>query len=224
MRVLLVEDDKELSSLVEKLLTDENYVVDTAFDGEVGEEKALANEYDAIILDLTLPKKDGLEVCKSLRAEGAKTPILMLTGRATISEKVTGLDSGADDYLVKPFGAKELYARLRAVMRRPAKVLPKELVVGPLELDPSTHEVKRDGQLIDLMPKEYSLLEFLMRNPGQVCTREELLNHVWGVYSNNSSNRLEVYIRYLRNKVDLDFDEDLIKTVRGTGYKIVDGE
>lgn len=223
MRVLFVEDDNKLAKLIKKLLLINKYVVDHVEDGKIAEQKALENNYDVIILDLTLPSRDGVKVCKAIRKNEINTPVLMLTGRSGPNDRVVGLDSGADDYLIKPFDPDELLARIRALLRRPQNALPSKLVVEDLVLDPASHTVSRGKKSIDLMPKEYSLLEFLMRRANQAVTKTELLSHVWGVYSHSSSNRLEVYIRYLREKVDEPFETNLINTVRSVGYRLGNG-
>jgi len=222
MRILIVEDDLKLASLLKKYLQTKKFAVDHVGDGKKAEEKALKNEYDLIVMDWTLPSQDGVKTCANLREAGLMTPILMLTGRGEVEDKIKGFNSGADDYLAKPFDPDELVARINSLLRRPQNRLPEKLTLADLELDPSTHIVLRDGVGINLMPKEYALLEYFMRNPGRVITNNELLQHVWGVYSNTSSNRLQVYIRYLREKVDEPYDKKLIQTVRGTGYKIME--
>lgn len=221
MRVLLIEDDPKLGPTLAKLLKKQGYQVDLQRDGISGAKKALKNEHDIILLDLNLPGIDGMEVAKRARAEKVSTPILMLTSRDSLNDKITGLNTGADDYLTKPFNTGELFARMQALLRRPKKSLPTVLRYKDIELDPATHEVKRAGQSIELMPKEYALLEYLMRNHERAVTREELLRHVWGVYSRRSSNRLEVYVRYLRRKIDKPFKLAYINTVRGVGYRLV---
>lgn len=220
MRVLLVEDDPKLGPTMAKLLKKQGYSVDLQKDGLVGEKKATQATYDLIILDLNLPGKDGIEIAKGVREKEISTPILMVTSRSELMDKIHGLDQGADDYLTKPFNTGELFARVRALLRRPKKVLPTKLEYEDVTLDPATHTVIRDGQEVLLMPKEFALLEYLMRNKENAVSRDELLRHVWGVYSLRSSNRLEVYIRYLRNKLDKPFKEPYIKTVRGIGYKL----
>lgn len=222
MRILIVEDDLKLASLLKKYLQFKKFTVDHVGDGLKAEEKAIKNEYDAIVLDWTLPGRDGLTVCKNLREAKVMTPIIMLTGRGEVEDKVRGFNSGADDYLSKPFDPDELAVRIQALLRRPKARLPEKLQVMDLVLDPTSHTVCREDVELQLMPKEFSLLEYLMRNTGRVVTNNELLQHVWGVYSNTSSNRLQVYIRYLREKVDEPYDLKLIQTVRGMGYKIAE--
>ena len=220
MRILIIEDEPRVAKLIKRILASSHHVVDVAHSGEIGIESAQPGKYDAIVLDIGLPDMSGIEVCRQLRANAILTPILMLTGFDSINEKVSGLDAGADDYLIKPFEASELLARLRALLRRPNQTLADELEVADLKLDVVSQEVKRKGRSIKLMPKEFALLEYLMRRAGQAISKDDLLQHVWGIYSRNTSNRLEVYIRYLREKVDDPFDNKLIQTVRGTGYKI----
>lgn len=220
MRLLLVEDDPRLSKILLKFLKNEGYSVDHIADGLKAQEKILATDYDVVVLDLTLPSRDGMKVTRKVREAGNTTPILILTGRDAVEDRIKGLNNGADDYLIKPFNANELIARLQALMRRPRRNLPLIYKVGDLVLDPAEHTVTRNGKEVNLMPKEYSLLEYLMREPGKARKKHEILAHVWGIYSNNSSNRLEVYIKYLREKVDGDHPKKYIKTVRGIGYKI----
>ncbi len=220
MRALVLEDDIHLSRLLKTYLTKHRLIVDCVFDGEQALKKIISNNYDVVILDIGVPNKSGLGVCQEVRAAGLNTPILMLTGRHSIEDRVIGLDAGADDYLAKPFGMRELLARVQALLRRPQQVLPLELKAGDLTMNPIAYTVERAGQPIELMPKEFALLEHMLRNQGVTLTKQELLSSVWGVYSTSSSNRLEVYIRYLRQKIDQDFDYPLIKTVRGIGYKL----
>ncbi len=218
MRVLLVEDNRRLNTSLRQSLVEDGYAVDPAFDGREGEELALMAPYDVIVLDLMLPVKDGLEVCRSLRQQHINTPILMLTARDTIDDRVQGLDSGADDYLVKPFAINELRARLRALLRRDANDKSGQLRVGDLVLDPATHAVTRRGHAISLTAKEFALLEYLMRNPGRVISREAFENHVWDYDFVSGSNVVDVYIRRLRRKIDDPFETKLFETIRGAGY------
>ncbi|MBI3486458.1 response regulator transcription factor [Candidatus Daviesbacteria bacterium] len=222
MRILLVEDEEKLANSIKKALEAESYAVDASFDGKEGYELAFGEEYDLIILDLGLPSMDGVEIAKALRAEKVKTPILMLTAKDAISNKVEGLDAGADDYLIKPFDFEELLARIRSLLRR--KTSDKELVftVDNLSLDPSSHIVKRAGKELALSAKEYALLEFLMRNKGQILSKQQIIDHVWDIDLDPFSNVIDVYIGYLRVKVDKAFPKDkpLIKTIKGLGYKI----
>ena len=223
MYVLLVEDDTELNRLMRKLLEKEGYACDLANTLERAKEKIKkAVMYDVIILDVVLPDGSGIDLCKELRSEGYGAPILMLTSQSTTVDKVTGLDAGADDYMPKPFSPNELKARLRALLRRPKQQIGEEITCGDVTINTLSHSVKYGNNTIELMPKEYSLLEYLMRKKDQVVRKEEILRHVWGLYSLTSSNKVEVYIRYLRQKIDIPYDTNLIKTVRGAGYKIVD--
>lgn len=221
MRILLVEDNRRLNNSLRMSLMDEGYAVDPAYDGLEGEELAEMYPYDAIILDIMLPKKDGLEVCRELRNQRVNVPILMLTARDTVEDRVMGLDSGADDYLVKPFAIEELRARLRALLRRESSDKTGELRVGNLVLDPATHFVERDGVPIQLTAKEFSLLEYFMRNQNRVITREMAESHIWSYDFQATSNVVDVYVRRLRRKIDDPFDEKLFETVRGAGYRMV---
>jgi len=220
MRILLVEDEDRIAAFIRRGLHEELYTVDVARDGAEALDIALAAAYDLIILDVRLPKRDGIAVCRELRAQGKKTPILMLTARDSVDDRVRGLDAGADDYLVKPFAFQELLARLRALARRPAAVQDDILRLENLTLDTRTHQARRDAQPIDLSAREYRLLEFLIRHPGQVLTRTQIAEHIWGYDFDANSNVVDVYIRYLRRKVDDPFEPKLIQTVRGVGYKL----
>jgi heavy metal response regulator len=220
MRVLVVEDEKKIAEFVRKGLTEQGYAVDLAFDGEEALAWPAVAEFDVIILDVMLPQRDGLDVCRTLRQRGLKTPILMLTARDAIDDRVTGLDSGADDYLVKPFAFAELLARLRAVSRRQPAVLDAELRVADLEVDTSTRTASRAGHEIELTTKEYTILEYLMRNRDRVMTRTMIAEHVWNYDFDNASNVIDVHIRNLRRKIDDGFQTKLIRTVRGAGYRI----
>jgi DNA-binding response OmpR family regulator len=220
LRILLVEDNRRLNNSLRLSLIDDGYAVDSAYDGIEGEELAEMTPYDAIILDIMLPEKNGLDVCRDLRRKRINTPILMLTARDTVEDRVSGLDSGADDYLVKPFAIEELRARLRALLRRESDDKTGQLRIGDLELDPATHFVERSGQSIDLTAKEYSLLEYFMRNPNRVITREMAETHIWSYDLENSSNVVDVYIRRLRRKIDDPFEIKLFETVRGAGYRM----
>lgn len=221
MRVLVVEDNRRLNDSLRMSLNEDGYAVDSAYDGLEGEELAKLTPYDLIILDIMLPKKDGVSVCRDLRADRVKTPILMLTARDTVEDRVEGLDSGADDYLVKPFALKELRARLRALLRRESPDKTGVLAVGDLVLDPGTHQVERAGQPVDLTAKEFALLEYFMRNPNRLITREMAETHIWNYDFMGTSNVIDVYIRRLRRKIDDPFDVKLFETVRGAGYRIV---
>ncbi len=220
MKILIIEDEKRIISFIKKGLKYEGYIIEEAYDGKSGLNKGRDTSIDLIILDLMLPKMDGMEVCHLLREEGVKTPIIMLTAKDSIDDKVKGLDTGADDYLVKPFAFKELLARVRSLLRRGKNEKPILLKIADLELNPSSREVKRDGKFIVLSKKEYSLLEYLMRNPNQVLTRTMISEHVWDYDFDSFTNTIDVYIRYLRKKVDDPFKKKLIKTIRGVGYKI----
>ncbi|MBC7339551.1 MAG: response regulator transcription factor [Firmicutes bacterium] len=220
MRLLVVEDEPGIAAFLRQGLTEEGYAVDVVGDGERAIEFALSAPYDAIILDILLPKKDGFQVCAELRRRGLRTPILMLTARGAVEDRVRGLDTGADDYLMKPFAFAELLARVRALLRRPAVALPTLLQVGDLTLDPVTRRVERAGRPIELTPREFSLLELLMRHPGQVLSRTQIAEHVWNYNFFHQSNVVDVYVRYLRRKIDDGFQPRLIHTVRGAGYKI----
>jgi DNA-binding response OmpR family regulator len=218
MNILVVEDELKILQLIKKGLDAEGYLVDTAMDGEEGLYQAQMNDYAVIILDLMLPKIDGVEVCRALRASDVLTPILMLTARDGISDRVTGLDVGADDYMVKPFAFEELLARLRALVRRGRPSTPPVLQVADLTLDPATHVVQRAGHLIDLSPTEYRLLHYLMLNAGRAVPRTLIEEHVWGSDFDRFTNVVDVYISKLRSKVDNDRDVRLIRTVRNVGY------
>jgi DNA-binding response OmpR family regulator len=220
MRILLVEDNRRLSDSLKRSLLDDKYIVDTAYDGQEGEELAELTPYDLIILDVMLPQKDGIEVCRSLRNHRIKTPILMLTARDALEDRVLGLDSGADDYLVKPFEMEELRARLRALLRREADDKSGLITIADLALDPATHFVQRGGQPIDLTSREYALLEYLMRNPNRLITRQMAENHLWNYEATVMSNVVDVYIRRLRSKIDDPFKVKLIETIRGSGYRL----
>jgi heavy metal response regulator len=223
MYVLVVEDEIKLAKLIKQVLEDEHYQVDSAGDGERGLEMALVGSYDLIILDVMLPGMDGFEICRCLRQEGSAVPVLMLTARDAVPDRVLGLDAGADDYLVKPFAFDELLARIRALLRRrinpdnPAAYL---LKVADVELDPIRHQVTRQGQRLDLTAKEFALLEYLMRNTGQVLSRDQIINHVWEYDFDATSNVVDIYIHYLRNKLDDPFAKKLLKTIRGIGYSL----
>jgi two-component system copper resistance phosphate regulon response regulator CusR len=218
MRVLVVEDEHKINRTVCQALREEAYAVDPAYDGEEGEELALVNEYDLIILDLLLPKKSGIALCRGLRERGVSTPILMLTARDTVEDRVEGLDSGADDYLVKPFFMDELLARVRALLRRDTGVKSTRLQVADLVVDTSSHRVTRAGTPIELTSKEYAMLEYFMRNPDQVLTRTIISEHVWDEEFDSLSNIIDVYIRRLRKKIDEGYQPRLLHTIRGSGY------
>jgi len=218
MRILVIEDEKKIADFIKRGLKEEGYAVDAAYDGEEGYFLAKTNDYDIILLDLMLPKMDGITLCRKLREEKVPAPILMLTAKDTVKDKVIGLDSGADDYLTKPFAFEELLARIRALLRKgEAKVLNK-IKVDDLILDIVTHKTERGGKVIELTQKEYSLLEFLMRNAGNIVTRTMISEHVWDADFDTFTNVIDVYIKYLRNKIDSGHEKKLIHTVRGRGY------
>jgi DNA-binding response OmpR family regulator len=224
MRLLLVEDNKRLSDSLRLTLEDDGYAVDVAYEGLDGEEMGLMDIYDILILDLMLPGKDGIEVCKALRNKRVRTPVLMLTARDALEDRVLGLDSGADDYLVKPFEVDELRARVRALLRRESAAKTGILQIGDLLLDPATHTVKRGDQPIDLTAKEFSLLEYMMRHPNHLITREMAEEHLWSYENIVASNVVDVYIRRLRRKIDDPFEIKLLETLRGAGYRIRDAQ
>jgi heavy metal response regulator len=213
-----VEDEKKVASFIKQGLEEEGYAVDVAPDGEKGLEMALDRVHDLIILDISLPKIDGLQVLKKLRQQRVSIPVLLLTVRAAIEDKVLGLDAGADDYLTKPFAFEELVARVRALMRRRAEAEPALLRVADLILDPARRVVSRGGEKIEMTAKEFALLEYLMRNPGRVLTRTQIIEHVWNYDFDTMTNIIDVYVNYLRKKIDSGRDPKLIHTVRGVGY------
>ena len=220
MRLLVVEDTARMAELLRRGLVEEGHAVDLVSTGEEAVWMGTENPYDAIVLDLMLPDFDGLEVCRRLRANGQWAPVLMLTARDALGDRVAGLDSGADDYLTKPFSLAELLARLRALRRRGAEPRPAVMRVGDLSLDPAAHEVHRGTTHVSLTPKEFALLEELMRHPGEVLSRTHLIEHVWDFAFEGDSNVIEVYIRYLREKIDRPFRQRSIETVRGVGYRL----
>ncbi len=220
MRILVIEDEQKIINFIKKGLEAEYYTVDYAMNGEEGFFKALNEGYDLILLDIMLPKMNGFELTKKIREKDIKTPILMLTARDTIEDKVKGLDAGADDYLPKPFSFDELLARTRALLRRTGSEKSNLISIADLEIDTASHEVKRDDRRIELTSREYALLEYLARNKNIVLSRTKIAQHVWGYDFDTSTNIVDVYIRYLRKKIDEDSDKKLIKTIRGTGYKI----
>ena len=224
MRVLVVEDDPGIADFVRQGLTEAGYAVDVCWNGQEGLASALAVEYDVLVLDIMLPRLNGLEVLRELREQGRQVPTIMLTARDTIEDRVDGLDAGADDYLVKPFAFPELVARIRALLRRPPLQTGTVLVVDDLELDTVTRLVRRGECPIELSPREFSVLEYLMRHPNQVLTRTQIGEHVWNLDFYNESNVVDVYIGYLRRKLDKGHDTPLIQTVRGVGYRIGSGD
>lgn len=220
MRILLVEDDRRLNQSLKMSLVEEGYAVDAAFDGEEGEAFTETAPYDAIVLDVMLPLKDGLAVCRTLRLRRINTPILLLTARDAVEDRVCGLDSGADDYLVKPFALHELLARLRALLRRTAAQKTGLLTLGDLTVNPATHDVERGGEHIKLNAKEFALLEFFMRHPNQVLTREMIESHIWSYDFISASNVVDVYVRRLRRKIDDHFPVKLLETIYSVGYRL----
>jgi heavy metal response regulator len=221
MRILVIEDEKKIASFIKRGLKEEGHMVDVAYDGEEGYRLSGENDYDLILLDIMLPKRDGISLCRQLRDDGVTTPVLMLTAKDSVQDKVTGLDSGADDYLTKPFAFEELLARIRALVRKRSHQATK-LQAGDLVLDLISHRVTRTGREILLTMKEYALLEYLMRNAGTVVTRTMITEHVWDIDFDTSTNVIDVYINYLRNKIDSGQQKKLIHTVRGRGYLLKD--
>ena len=217
MRILIVEDNEKLAKYTKQMLEEEGYAVDVAHDGETGERQARSKNHDLVILDIMLPKKDGISVCKSLRDDNVNLPIIMITAKGEIEDKIMGLDSGADDYLVKPYDMKELLARVRALLRRPQEKVLSKLEVKDIILDNSKHTVTKKGVSISLTLKEYAILEYLMMNAGNVITREQLLEHCWDFAYSAFSNITDVYIKQLRKKLK-DTNEKYIQTIRGVGY------
>lgn len=222
MKILIVEDERKIARALKLGFEQERMSVETYYDGEEGLAAASAAEYDVIILDRMLPGKDGVSITEELRRQGNKTPILLLTAKAQIRDRVEGLNAGADDYLVKPFSFEELLARVRALMRRPAETATPILRSGSLQLDPVSKTVTRCGQTVGLSATEFKLLEYLMRNEGKVLSKNTIINHVWDFDADVLPNTVEAYIGYLRNKIDRDFPDEkpLLHTVRGFGYKI----
>lgn len=222
MRILVVEDETKMAGLLRRGLAEEGYAVDVEANGANALWAATENPYDAIVLDVMLPDLDGFEVCRQLRDRGRWAPILMLTARDGVDDRIRGLDVGADDYLVKPFSFAELFARLRALLRRGAGERPSVLVSGDLTLDPAARRVRRGDADIELTAKEFALLEYFLRHPGVVLSRTRLIEHVWDFAFAGDSNVVDVYVRYLREKVDRPFGRDSIQTVRGSGYRLRD--
>lgn len=220
MRLLVVEDDGALADLLRRALVSEGYAVDVAMTGEDALWHTGENDYDAVILDVMIPAPDGFEVVRRMRTAGRWAPVLMLTARDGVDDRVSGLDAGADDYLVKPFALPELYARVRALTRRTPTERPTALTVGDLSLDPGRREVRRGDTALDLSAKEFALLQELMRRPGEVLSRTYLIEHVWDFAYDGGSNVVDVYVRYLREKIDRPFGTDSIETVRGSGYRL----
>ncbi len=220
MRILLVEDELKMARAVRRGLEQEGYAIDAVSDGADALHRALHEDYDAIVLDVMLPGLDGFAICRELRTKGRWAPVLMLTARDGVEDRVRGLDAGADDYLIKPFSFGELLARLRALVRRGASERPTSLVTGDVVLDPATHVVTRADEQINLSAREFALLEFLMRHAGEVVSRTRILEHVWDVNYEGFSNVVDVYVGYLRTKLEVPFDRPFIRTVRGVGYGV----
>ena len=220
MRILVVEDEPGVAQFVEQGLTESGYAVDIARDGQDGLDYALAADYDLILLDIMLPKMSGLGILREIRKQGKKAPVLLLTARDTIDDRVQGLDYGADDYLVKPFAFPELLARVRALLRRPPLQAEPIMQLGDLEMDVARREVRRAGKNIQLSQREFALLELFLRHPNQVLTRTQIIEHVWNFNFYSETKVIDVYIGYLRRKIDKDFDYPLIHTVRGVGYRL----
>ena len=218
MNILLVEDEHKIASAIKQGFRQESYATEICYDGESGLAAALGGEYDIIILDRMLPGLDGVAICEQIRAKGIHTPILMLTAKGQIRDRVTGLNAGADDYLTKPFAFAELLARVRALLRRPGETISNVLQVGDITLDTLTFEVKRGDTPVKLSQTEYALLEYLMRNPGRIVSKDAIINHVWDFDADILPNTVEAYIGYLRNKIDVAGQDSYIQTVRGTGY------
>lgn len=218
MRILVAEDEKDMNRLISKRLKAENYSVDSCYNGKEVFEYLACAEYDGIILDIMMPVMDGIQVLKKLRAAGNQIPILLLTAKDSIQDRVMGLDAGADDYLVKPFAFEELLARVRVMLRKPAAIKSTTYTVGDLEVHVDTRKVFRQGKELTLSSKEYALLRYMAQNAGIVLSREKLEQHIWNYDFSGGSNVIDVYIRYLRKKIDEGFDEKLIHTVRGAGY------
>ena len=218
MTILIIEDEKKLVGILKRALKGERYSVEVAYDGKEGLEKALKSNYSLILLDVMLPEMDGFAVCSELRKRQIHTPIIMLTAKGGAEDRVAGLDVGADDYLVKPFGLDELFARIRAVLRRRITVDSEITKVADLEMDKKSHEVTRAGKIISLTPKEYKLLEILLSNHGEAISRRRLIDNAWGPEFEETNNELNVHIRYLRKKIDGDSNNSLIQTIRGIGF------
>jgi DNA-binding response OmpR family regulator len=218
VRILLVEDETKVASFIQKGLEEEQYQVDVAHDGKEGLDRALASEHALIILDLLLPKRDGMSILREVRERRINTPVLILTAKVSVEDRVAGLNSGCDDYLPKPFAFAELLARSRALLRRKASDRGVTLVAGDLVLDPVSHQVTRAGKNVDLTSREYALLQYFMQHPNQVLTRTMIVEQVWGYDFDNFSNVVDVYVNYLRNKIDRNVEPKLLHTLRGIGY------
>ena len=220
MKVLIVEDDLKIANAIKNGLEQESIVVDMVHDGDSGYDYAISENYDVIILDVMLPNMDGFEICENIRSEGIKTPVLFLTAKFALDDKLQGFKNGGDDYLTKPFEFEELLVRLRALAKRPQEIKPDKLECADLILDKSEHVVKRQGFEINLSKKEYTLLEYLMENKNTVVSKDQIMENVWNFDADILPNTVEVYIKYLREKIDKPFDKPLLHTVRGFGYKI----
>lgn len=218
MAILIVEDEKKIVDILKIALKGERYSVDVAYDGEEGLEKAMKNNYSLILLDISLPKKDGFLICRELRALEIHTPIIMLTARGSLEDRVIGLNAGADDYLTKPFSLHELFARIRAILRRQKKTNSEIVKIADLVMDKRKHEVTRAGIVVSLTPKEYKLLDTLFSNQGEAINRRRLIDHAWGPEFVETNNELNVHIKYLRSKIDRDKNHPLIHTIRGVGF------
>ena len=224
MRILVVEDERRLANIIKKGLTEEGFAVDAVYDGEEGQYLAESEEYDLILLDVMLPKVDGVTICRELRSKNIRSPVLMLTAKSEVEDKVAGLDSGADDYMTKPFSFLELRSRIHALIRRSKQEPSPTLTISDLELDPIKHKVERDGKPISLTPKEFSVLELLLRHKDEVVTRTMVIEHVWDYNFDGMSNIVDVFVASLRRKVDKDSKVKLIQTIHGVGYKISEEE
>ena len=224
MRILIAEDEKTLNATLKKRLEEQSYSVDACLDGQKALDYLDSAEYDVVLLDIMMPKKSGLEVLRALRKKGRQTPVLLLTAKDSIEDRVDGLDAGADDYLVKPFAFEELMARIRVMLRKKSGQSSNLLSVGDLTLDLGTHTVVRDGQPISLSSREFALLRYLVMNQGMILSRDQIEQHIWNYDYEGSSNMIDVYIRYLRKKIDDPFEKKLIHTVRGAGYVLREEE
>jgi two-component system copper resistance phosphate regulon response regulator CusR len=220
MKILVVEDEHKIANSIKQGLEQENFIVDVAYDGTEGYDLAVSEEYDVIILDRLLPEIEGVKLIKKIRAKDIHTPVLFLTAKGQIEDRVEGLNAGADDYLAKPFAFSELLARVRALGRRPKNTISSTLVLDDLSLDVNTYEVKRNGRVIQLSNKEFSLLEYLMRHPRQIIKKDQIIRQIWNYDADVLPNSVEVYIKHLRDKIDKGFERKLIHTIRGFGYKL----
>ena len=224
MRILIAEDEKDLNDLIKKKLTSEGYSVDACMDGQEALDYLLSTEYDGAVLDIAMPRKDGLQVVREIRSQGIKTPVIFLTARDAVEQRVEGLDSGASDYMTKPFSFQELLARLRVLTRKTYQIDSNELAAADLTMDTVTQEVRRAGVRIELSAREYALLKYMLLNKNAVLSREQIENHVWNYDYEGGTNVVDVYIRYLRKKIDDEHEKKLIQTVRGRGYVLRDEE